>query len=703
MLTYDILSQDIVYLKGVGPRRAKVLKESAGVFSLRDLLYFFPHKYVDRSKIYNINELEEGMPNIQIIGKVKSVYEAGIGRRKRLEAIADDGTGSVKLVWFGGVNYIKKHLQTNVDYLIFGKPSTFNHDVNIVQPEMTLLDTKEKIRGVTRLHPVYSVTESMRDAGITSNVVEQMTEALFERLQKTNIPETLPEYFLNKYNLAGLADALYTIHFPDSMENVRKAERRLKFEELFFIQLEILCYAEQRTRKYRGLVFRKVGENFMHFFNENLPFELTNAQKRVMKEIRNDLGSGLQMNRLLQGDVGSGKTMVALMSMLIAMDNGYQSCLMAPTEILAEQHYNTITKMLNGMNMRVEMLTGNVQGKKREQILKDLLSGEINILIGTHAVLGDLVSFKNLGLAVIDEQHRFGVEQRAKLWQKNDSPPHILVMTATPIPRTLAMTVYGDLDVSVIDELPPGRKAIKTLHCYDEAESNWVSLVQKEIDAGRQIYIVYPLIEESEKSDLLDLDNGYKHICKIFPKLKVGKLHGRMKETEKNEVMDAFKQGTLHILVSTTVIEVGVDVPNASVMVIKNANRFGLSQLHQLRGRVGRGAEQSYCILMTGYKLPETSRKRLEIMVDSSDGFYIAEEDLKLRGPGVLDGTQQSGVIFNLKIANVIKDNGLLVEARMAAQELLKQDPSMSLPSNKIIWNQMLANKKSKVDLSNIS
>ncbi len=703
MLKYDILSQDIAYLKGVGPKKSKILNRDASVFSLRDLLYFFPHKYVDRSRIYKISEVDEEMANIQILGRIKSCYETGIGRRKRLEAIAEDGTGFIKLVWFGGINYVKKNLQTNTDYIIFGKPSVFNHDINIVQPEMTLLSSAKRVEDVTRLHPVYSVTESMRNAGITSHAVEQMMETLFEKLNQTDISETLPDYFLGKYNLSGLAEALRCIHFPTDMESVRKAERRLKFEELFYVQLDILSYAEQRTRKYRGLVFKKVGDLFMKFFNENLPFELTNAQKQVVKEIRRDLGSGLQMNRLLQGDVGSGKTMVALMSMLIAMDNGYQACLMAPTEILAEQHYNTIVKMLKGIDVRVEMLTGAVQGKRRTKVLEGLLSGEVGVLVGTHAVLGDIVSFKNLGLAVIDEQHRFGVEQRAKLWQKNDSPPHILVMTATPIPRTLAMTVYGDLEVSVIKELPPGRKAVKTLHCYDEEEDKLVELIRREVKEGRQIYVVYPLIEESEKSDLLDLDNGCNHICELFPELKVGKLHGRMKEAEKNEVMDAFKRGEFHILVSTTVIEVGVDVPNASVMVIKNANRFGLSQLHQLRGRVGRGAEQSYCILMTGYKLSETSRKRLEIMVDSSDGFYIAEEDLKLRGPGVLDGTLQSGVVFDLKIANVIKDNNLLVEARDAAKDLLRNDPSKSFPANKVVWEQLLANKKKRVNLSNIS
>ena len=700
---YDILSQDIMYLHGVGPRRAKIFNNDVEIYSLRDLLYYFPHKYIDRSRIYRICELEENMATVQIKGQIKLLTEIGIGRKKRLEATFDDGTGVVRLVWFGGINFIKRQLRLNSDYLVFGRPSVFNHEFSVIQPEMTSLSKTPQMDSLVKLRPVYSLTESMRSAGISSGVIEQMVADIFAKLINVRIPETLPDYFRARYDLMGLEDALREIHMPSDMEKVRQAERRLKFEELFFIQLDILSYAEQRSRRYRGFVFSKIGTNFMTFYNEHLPFELTNAQKRVIKEIRHDLGSGLQMNRLLQGDVGSGKTMVALMTMLIALDNGYQACIMAPTEILAEQHYSTVRKMLGDMPVRVELLTGVVQGKRRAAILDATASGEVDILIGTHALLGDIVNFKNFGLAVIDEQHRFGVEQRAKLWQKNDSPPHILVMTATPIPRTLAMTVYGDLAVSVIDELPPGRKSVETLHYYEENEERLVSLVRTEIDKGRQAYFVFPLIEESEKSDLKDLENGYEHICALFKDMNVAKLHGRMKEAEKNAVMDAFKQGEYQILVSTTVIEVGVDVPNASVMVIMNANRFGLAQLHQLRGRVGRGAEQSYCVLVTGYKLSETSSKRLEIMVDSTDGFYIAEEDLKLRGPGLLEGTQQSGVIFNLKIANVIKDNDLLVLARNAAQELLSQDPTRTVPANMIIWKQLLQKHKSTIDLSNIS
>lgn len=700
---YDILSQDIMYLKGVGPKRVKIFNRDLEIFSLRDLLYYFPHKYVDRSRIYKISELQEGMATVQFVGQIKTILEVGIGRKKRLEAIFDDGTGIVRLVWFGGINYIQKHLQKNTDYLIFGKPTIFNHEINVTQPEMTLLKDSPNLDNITKLRPVYSLTESMKNAGITSNVVEQMINEIFLKLSSSHIQETLPDYFRHQYNLIGLEQALRIIHSPGNMDNLKLAEKRLKFEELFFVQLDILSYADERSRKNRGFVFSRIGDYFMQFYNEHLPFELTGAQKRVVKEIRQDLGSGLQMNRLLQGDVGSGKTMVALMTMLIALDNGYQACIMAPTEILAEQHFATVNRILQGMNVRVELLTGIVKGKRREKILADVATGEVHILVGTHALLGDIVNFKNLGLAVIDEQHRFGVEQRAKLWKKNDSPPHILVMTATPIPRTLAMTVYGDLSVSIIDELPPGRKSVQTMHFYEESEEKLINLIRGEIVKGRQIYYVYPLIEESEKADMLDLENGYKHICELFPELKVAKLHGKMKEKEKNAVMDAFKQGEFHILVSTTVIEVGVDVPNASVMVIMNSNRFGLAQLHQLRGRVGRGAEQSFCILVTGYKLSETSRKRLEIMVDSTDGFYIAEEDLKLRGPGLLEGTQQSGVIFNLKIANVIKDNDLLVEARNAAALLLKNDPERNVIANEIIWRQLLKNKKSKLNLSNIS
>ena len=700
---YDVLSQDIMYLHGVGPKRVKIFNKDLEIFSLRDLLYYFPHKYIDRSRIYRINELEENMAAIQIIGQIKLLTEVGIGRRKRLEAIFDDGTGVIRLVWFGGINYIKRQLKLNMDYLVFGRPSVFNHEINVTQPEMTLLNKIPAIDHLAKLRPVYSLTESMRNSGITSSVIEQMIGDVFAKLNNVHIPETLPEYFRAKYDLIGLEEALREIHIPSDMEKVRQAERRLKFEELFYVQLDILNYADLRSKKYRGFVFSKIGPHFMTFYNEHLPFKLTEAQKRVIKEIRNDLGSGLQMKRLLQGDVGSGKTIVALMTMLIALDNGYQTCIMAPTEILAEQHYATVKRLLGDMDVKVALLTGVVKGKRRAQILEGTLSGNVNILVGTHALLGDIVSFRNVGLAIIDEQHRFGVEQRAKLWQKNDSPPHILVMTATPIPRTLAMTVYGDLDVSVINELPPGRKSIKTLHYYEENEEKLVNLVRREIETGRQAYFVFPLIEESEKSDLRDLENGFEHICELFKEMKVAKLHGRMKETEKNAVMDAFKTGEYNILVSTTVIEVGVDVPNASVMVIMNANRFGLAQLHQLRGRVGRGADQSYCVLVTGYKISEISSRRLEIMVDSTDGFYIAEEDLKLRGPGLLEGTQQSGIIFNLKIANVIKDNDLLVLARNAAQELLKADPDRNSPANVVIWRQMLQKHKTTVDLSNIS
>jgi len=700
---YDILSQDVMYLHGVGPKRVKIFNKDLEIFSLRDLLYYFPYRYIDRSRIYQICELEEEVPYVQIRGQIKFLNEIGVGRKKRLEAIFDDGSGVIKLVWFGGINYVKKKLQLHSDYLVFGKPTVFNHEINVTQPEMTLLSKTPNIDSLTKLRPVYRLTESMKNSGITSSVIEQMEKDVFSKLHNTHIPETLSESFCKKYNLMSLENALHEIHFPSDMHMVELAERRLKFEELFYVQLDILNYADQRSKKYRGFVFSKIGDKFMTFYNNHLPFELTNAQKRVMKEIRRDLGSGLQMNRLLQGDVGSGKTIVALMTMLIALDNGYQACIMAPTEILAEQHFATVKRMLGNMNVRVELLTGVIQGKRRNKVLEGVTSGEVDILIGTHALLGDIVNFKNFGLAIIDEQHRFGVEQRAKLWKKNDSPPHILVMTATPIPRTLAMTVYGDLAVSVIDELPPGRKSVKTLHYYDDSEEKLVNLVRSEIEKGRQAYYVYPLIEESEKSDLLDLENGYKHICTLFPELKVAKLHGRMKEAEKNAVMDSFKRGEFHILVSTTVIEVGVDVPNASIMIVMNANRFGLAQLHQLRGRVGRGAQQSYCILQTGHKLSEVSVKRLETMVESTDGFYIAEEDLKLRGPGVLEGTQQSGVIFELKIANVIKDNGLLVEARGAAMEILKNDPDRNLPSNDVIWKQLLQKHKLTVDLSNIS
>lgn len=700
---YDFISQDVMYLQGVGPGRAKLLNNELGVFSVGDLLYHIPYKYVDRSKVFKISELEEDMPNIQLVGQIKTVVENGRGRKKRLEALFDDGTGLVRLVWFNGVSYTKKKLQVGKSYLIFGKPNIFNHEFNIVQPEMSEITSSFKIDLLAKLRPVYSVTETMKSHGLTSNVMEQLMKNVFDRFPYSNIMETLPDYFLPKYNLIALGKALYDIHFPKMLEDVEFAERRLKFEELFYIQLGILNYAKQQSLRFKGFVFQRVGDYFMKFYREILPFELTAAQKKVIKEIRKDVGCGVQMNRLLQGDVGSGKTIVAVMTMLLAIDNGYQSCIMAPTEILAEQHYNNVCRLLEQMNVRVELLTGAVIGKRRQKILEGVADGSVQILVGTHAVIGEQVAFRNLGFAVVDEQHRFGVEQRAKLWTKNINPPHILVMTATPIPRTLAMTVYGDLSVSVIDELPSGRKPVKTLHSYYETVDRTLGLVRQEIEKGHQAYFVYPLIEESEKSDMKNLDEGFERICAAFPDLKAAKLHGRMKDKEKNDVMARFKKGEYQLLVSTTVIEVGVDVSNASVMVIMNADRFGLSQLHQLRGRVGRGADQSFCVLMTDYKLSETSRKRLEIMVDTTDGFTIAEEDLKLRGPGDLEGTQQSGVLFDLKVANVIRDQDLMEEARGVASELLQSDPQKNMKQNQIVWEQLALKRKTSKNWSAIS
>lgn len=700
---YDILSQDVMYLKGVGPHRAKVLNKELGISSLKDLLYYFPHKYIDRSRIYRINELQEGMATVQVVARIKLFNEEGRGRKRRLEALCDDGTGVVKLVWFGGVTYIRRHLQLDRPYLIFGKPSVFNHEINIVQPEMTSVTQTADLQSYAKLRPVYSITEPMRSVGLTSNVMEQIIGAALSRLGNGQIAETLPPYLITRHHLMGLDEALHVIHSPENMQRLPEAQRRLKFEELFYVQLDIVHYAAQRSRRYKGFVFSRIGDKFLGFYHHNLPFELTGAQKRVIREIRHDLGSGIQMNRLLQGDVGSGKTIVATMTMLIALDNGYQACLLAPTEILAEQHYATVSRLLHDLGIRVELLTGAIQGKRRQHIIEGIADGGVHIIIGTHAILYDAVVFRNLGLAVIDEQHRFGVEQRAKLWLKNDNPPHVLVMTATPIPRTLAMTVYGDLSVSVIDELPPGRKAIETRHVYENSTEQLVNLVRHELEEGRQAYFVYPLIKESEKSDLKDLEAGFKRVGELFPEMRVGKMHGKMKDEEKNAIMDRFKRGELQILVSTTVIEVGVDVPNASVMVIENANRFGLAQLHQLRGRVGRGAKQSYCLLVTGYKLSDTSRKRLEIMTDSTDGFEIAEEDLKLRGPGDLEGTQQSGIVFDLKLANVIRDSDLLEEAREAATQVVKSDPDKNLPQNQVLWAQLAQRRKTNVNWSEIS
>lgn len=697
---FDLTTRDIKYLSGVGPQRASVLNKELGIFSFHDLIYYFPYKYVDRSRIYYIHEIEGTMPYIQLKGTFLSFETFGEGRQRRLVGHFSDGTGVVDLVWFQGIKYILGKYKLREEYIVFGKPTVFNGRVNIAHPD---IDDPEEIKlSAMGMQPYYHTTEKMKRSFLNSHAVEKMMKGVMQLLEEP-LPETLSPRIIAEHHLMPLTDALHNIHFPLGPELLRKAQYRLKFEELFYVQLNILRYAKDRQRKYQGYVFEKVGEFFNTFYSQNLPFELTGAQKRVVKEIRNDVGSGKQMNRLLQGDVGSGKTLVALMSMLLALDNKFQACMMAPTEILANQHYDTIKELLFGMDVRVELLTGSVKGKKRQAILEGLISGEVHILIGTHAVIEESVSFASLGMVVIDEQHRFGVAQRARLWSKNSRPPHVLVMTATPIPRTLAMTLYGDLDVSVIDELPPGRKPIETLHQFDNRRESLYRSVRKQLIEGRQVYIVYPLIKESEKIDLKNLEEGYLHICEEFPEYKICKVHGKMKPAEKDAQMQLFISGDAQIMVATTVIEVGVNVPNASVMIIENAERFGLSQLHQLRGRVGRGAEQSYCILVTTYKLSEDTRKRLEIMVRTNDGFEIAEADLKLRGPGDLEGTQQSGVAFDLKIADIARDGQLLQYVRGIAEKILDDDPFFENTDNQILWQQLKALRKTNVNWAAIS
>ena len=697
---FDLASRDIKYLSGVGPQRASVLNKELNIYSLHDLLYYFPYKYVDRSRIYYIHEIDGTMPYIQLKGEILGFETIGEGRQRRLIAHFSDGTGIVDLVWFQGIKFLVGKYKVHQEYIVFGKPSVFNGRINIAHPD---IDNASELKLSTMgLQPYYNTTEKMKRSSLNSHAIEKMMSAVVQQLREP-LPETLSPAILTEHHLMPLTEALMNIHFPANPELLRKAQYRLKFEELFYVQLNILRYAKDRQRKYRGYVFETVGEIFNTFYAKNLPFELTGAQKRVLKDIRRDVGSGKQMNRLLQGDVGSGKTLVALMSMLMALDNGYQACMMAPTEILANQHFETIRELLYGMDIRVELLTGSVKGKKREAILTGLLTGDVRILIGTHAVIEDTVNFSSLGLVVIDEQHRFGVAQRARLWTKNAQPPHVLVMTATPIPRTLAMTLYGDLDVSVIDELPPGRKPIVTIHKYDAHRVSLYQSVHRQIAEGRQVYIVYPLIKESEKIDLKNLEEGYLHICEEFPDCKVCKVHGKMKAAEKDAQMQLFVSGEAQIMVATTVIEVGVNVPNASVMIIENAERFGLSQLHQLRGRVGRGAEQSYCILVTGYKLVEETRKRLEIMVRTNDGFEIAEADLKLRGPGDLEGTQQSGIAFDLKIADIARDGQLLQYVRNVAEEVVDADPTGIRPENEILWRQLKALRKTNVNWASIS
>lgn len=696
----SILDQDIQFLPNIGTKTKEILSKELGIRSYGDLLEYYPYKYVDRSKIFHISELTSDMPFVQLKGKILSYEEVDIGKRnKMLVAHFSDGYGVVDLVWFRSAQYIIKSYKVGTEYIVFGKPSAYNGRFQFAHPD---IDDASKLQiSEMGMQPFYGLTENMKKRGYTSRSIERITRNLVSILPP--LPETLPDFIINRLHLVSRDAALRMIHYPHSHQEMQKAQVRLKFEELFYVQLNILRYASDQRRKYRGYIFNRIGDIFNGFYAHHLPFELTGAQKRVMHEIRADMCSGRQMNRLLQGDVGSGKTLVALMTMLIALDNGYQACLMAPTEILAEQHLQTIRDFLQGMDIRVELLTGIVKGKKRKEILDGLATGDIQILIGTHAVIEDPVAFHRLGVAVIDEQHRFGVAQRAKLWAKSENPPHVLVMTATPIPRTLAMTIYGDLDVSVIDELPPGRKPIQTLHKFDNQLTSLYQSIRRQINLGRQVYIVFPLIKESEKMDLKNLEEGYETLKQAFPEFRLSKIHGRMKSAEKEAEMEQFVKGKTQILVATTVIEVGVNVPNASVMVILDAQRFGLSQLHQLRGRVGRGCDQSYCILVTGYKLSEETRKRIDIMCDTNDGFRIAEADLKLRGPGDLEGTQQSGMAFDLKIANIARDGQLVQLARTEAQAIIDADPQCEHPQNSLLWNRLRELKKTHINWAAIS
>lgn len=697
----DILESEIKFLPGVGPQREKILSSELGIKTFEDLLLNFPYKYVDRSRIYRIREITGEMPFVQIIGQILSFESFDMGAyKKRVVAHFTDGEKIMDLTWFNGGKYAMKSYKPRTSYIIFGKPTVFNGRINIVHPEIDPAEDTQ-ISGMG-MQPYYSTTEKMKKQGITSRSIERLTKTLIERL-KSPIPETICEDILSRLHLISRDEALRTIHYPQNAKQLEQARVRLKFEELFFVQLNIVRYASDHRRKFRGYIFTHIGDIFNGFYHNHLPFELTGAQKRVVREIRQDVGSGRQMNRLLQGDVGSGKTLVALMAMLIALDNGFQACIMAPTEILAEQHLTTIRQFLNGMDVTTALLTGIVKGKKRKEVLGKLENGEIKILVGTHAIIEDSVRFSRLGLVVVDEQHRFGVAQRARLWSKSENPPHVLVMTATPIPRTLAMTLYGDLDVSVIDELPPGRKPVVTRHFYDNGMGSLYNGIRQQINLGRQAYIVFPLIEESEKTDLKNLEDGYEILCHTFPEFRLSKVHGRMKPGEKEEEMGKFVRGETQILVSTTVIEVGVNVPNASVMVILDAQRFGLSQLHQLRGRVGRGAEQSFCILVTNSKISDDTRKRIDIMCGTNDGFRIAEADLKLRGPGDLEGTQQSGMAFDLKIADIARDGQIVQMARQEAQKVIEEDPECNSQQYAQMWNRLRQMKKNDINWAAIS
>lgn len=699
----NILVTDIKYLKGMGPKRAELFAKELGIYTVGDLLRHYPYKYIDRTKIYPIAEIDTSQTYIQLRGRITSFRKEGVKYRQRLVATFSDTTGSIELIWFQGIKWVEKNFEPGIEYIVFGRPALYGRKYTIAHPEMERAASFETSIG-TSLYPQYSLTEKLRGQYISSKTFHKLITTLFQQ-DNLIIPESLPGYLVKKLRLIPLAEALKKIHFPTDSNDIKKAQHRLKFEELFAIQLKILKLKFGRSEQFKGFNFSKVGDYFNTFYRQNLQFELTEAQKRVMREIRADLGSGKQMNRLLQGDVGSGKTLIALMSVLIALDNDYQTCLMAPTEILAMQHYNTLTGLLTGINVNVKLLTGSTRKKEREAISRELLDGSLQLLIGTHALLEDTVQFANLGLAIIDEQHRFGVMQRARLWKKNTQPPHVLVMTATPIPRTLAMTLYGDLDVSVIDEMPPGRKPIQTTHYYESKRLMMYGFLRNQIDRGQQAFIVYPLIEESEKLDYIALEDGYAGVTEFFkpPGYTVVCVHGRMKTPDKEYGMRLFTEGKAHIMVATTVIEVGVDIPNASIMVIESAERFGLSQLHQLRGRVGRGADQSYCILMTGYKLSNEAKKRIDTMIQTNDGFEIAETDLKLRGPGDIEGTQQSGVPFDLKISNLARDGQMVQYARDIAEQVLEEDPKLADPKNNLLLNMLQGMRTTQFDWSDIS
>ena len=697
----SLLSQDIMYLPGVGPHRKELFSKQLGINTWGDLLEYYPYKYIDRSRIYAISEITGDMPFVQLRGKILSFEEFQMSpRKKRVVAHFSDGRNVIDLVWFQGAQYVYKNYKVNEDYIVFGRPTAYGGRYNIAHPDIEKAgDLQLSDMG---MQPYYITSEAMKKYNFNSQAIGKVVKTLLAKLN-TPLEETLPPFITGHLHLVSRDKAMRDIHYPKTTHDMQKARERLKFEELFYVQLNILRYASEHRRKYRGYIFNRVGDIFNTFYSQNLPFPLTGAQKRVMHEINDDMRSGRQMNRLLQGDVGSGKTLVALMAMLIALGNGFQACIMAPTEILAEQHLATIKEFLKGMPVRVELLTGMVKGKKRAEVLDGLIAGTVDILVGTHAVVEETVQFARLGLAVIDEQHRFGVAQRAKLWAKSSNPPHILVMTATPIPRTLAMTIYGDLDVSVIDELPPGRKPVHTIHKYDNQLTSLYQGIRQQINEGRQVYIVFPLISESEKMDLKNLEDGFETLVQAFPEYRLSKVHGKMKSKEKDAEMQKFVSGETQILVATTVIEVGVNVPNASVMVILDAQRFGLSQLHQLRGRVGRGADQSYCILVTNYKLTAETRKRIDIMCETNDGFRIAEADLKLRGPGDLEGTQQSGMAFDLKIADIARDGQLVQLARDEAQKIIDADPTCQSPEYAMLWKRLRELRNTNINWAAIS